>query len=141
MLLDLQSSVSLSFVCKFHADVKYIGGLFLWRSPVPFRYNIQKIALSQSDKHEWFSRPIFFALIHNTNIPATQNMDKHIHDEKLKVLTNISYCFFVSVFVIVSYILLTFDITLHSRKFPTKPSVHTYNCLTMLFCKFSHLSN
>ena len=41
-------------------------------------------------------------------------------------LTICSYCFIVYALVVASDTLLTSSCTLHSRKFPTKPSVHTY---------------
>nr|DAU29426.1 MAG TPA: hypothetical protein [Caudoviricetes sp.] len=41
-------------------------------------------------------------------------------------LTICSYCFNAYAFAIVNNTLLTSSCTLHSRKFPTKPSVHTY---------------
>ena len=41
-------------------------------------------------------------------------------------LTIYSYCFNVYALVVKSNSLLTSSYTLYSRKFPTKPSVHTY---------------
>ena len=41
-------------------------------------------------------------------------------------LTICSYCFNVYALAIVDNTLLTSSCTLHSRKLPTKPSVHTY---------------
>ena len=45
---------------------------------------------------------------------------------EIEVLTDTSYCFNVYALAIASNTLLTSSCTLHSRKFPTKLSVHTY---------------
>ena len=52
-------------------------------------------------------------------------------------LTIYSYCFNVYVLAIVNNTLLTSSCTLHSRKFPTKPSVHTYKFFKLIRYRFS----
>ena len=56
-------------------------------------------------------------------------------------LTIYSYCFIVSDFGHPKIIPTFVCVTLHSRKFPTKPSVHIYDCLIMLFHRLLHLLN
>ena len=55
-------------------------------------------------------------------------------------LTICSYCFDVYALAIVNNTLLTSLCTLHSRKFPTKPSVHTYKFFFWLDIGF-HLNS
>ena len=69
-------------------------------------------------------------------ISATQNMDKYIHTEMLKVLVNLSYCFTVYAFVLDTsrYYsqVLVYSTVVNSRR---KPSVHAYKSLVMLLCR------
>ena len=60
-------------------------------------------------------------------VPATENTYKDVYVQMIRVnLAVLPYCFFVYAFVVTSNTLLTSSCTLHSRKFPTKPSVHPY---------------
>ena len=52
-------------------------------------------------------------------------------------LTICSYCFFLYALVVISNALLTSSCTVHSRKFPTKPSVHTYKFFHVIRYRFS----
>ena len=48
-----------------------------------------------------------------------------------------SYCFFVYAFDDIGIYLLAGSYTLHSRKFPTKPSVYTYKFIFLIRYRFS----
>ena len=52
-------------------------------------------------------------------------------------LTTCSYCFNVHALAIVNNALLTSSCTLHSRKFPTKPSVHPYKFFKLIRYRLS----
>ena len=82
----------------------------------------------------WYLFGVSFILIFSS---ATQNMDKYIHIEILKVFTNFSYCFILYAFAITSNTLLTSSCTVHSRKFPTSHRympTNTYLCYFVGYC-------
>ena len=55
-------------------------------------------------------------------------------------LTICSYCFNVYALAVASNTLLTSSCTLHSRKFPTKPLVHTYQFISLIDIGFIYIA-